>query len=126
MDTFVQSSLSEGMSNTILEAMATGIPVVATRVGGNPEMVEEGESGWLFKPGDVEHLSRLLLKLASHPELRQKSGDAARRRVRDGFSNESMLENYRQLYLELVHKRGADAKRTPAQTSLRPARSEHE
>lgn len=105
MDVFVQTSLREGMSNTLLEAMASGLPPVVTRVGGNPEIVEEDRCGWLFKPGDVEHLSRLLLMLAGNSALCKKIGQAARRRVQEAFSDESMIENYRQLYLELAGER---------------------
>lgn len=105
MDVFVQSSLSEGMSNTVLEAMATGLPVIATSVGGNAEVVEEGRTGHLFQPCDVESLADLLGRLAADPDRRANFGCAARLRVQESFSNESMLENYRDLYLELAKKR---------------------
>src|SRR5579864_842321 len=64
MDVFVLASISEGMSNTILEAMATGLPVVVTSAGGNPELVADGHSGWLFAPRDVETLVDRLVRLA--------------------------------------------------------------
>ena len=60
MDVFVLPSLGEGMSNTLLEAMASALPVVATRVGGNPELIEDGRSGFLFSPGDVAGLAAQL------------------------------------------------------------------
>lgn len=104
MDVFVQTSLGEGMSNTVLEAMASNLPLVVTRVGGNPEMVTAG-CGWLFAPGDVEHLSELLRMLADDRSLRATTGQAARRRVEETFSDQAMLGNYRQLYLELARKR---------------------
>jgi sugar transferase (PEP-CTERM/EpsH1 system associated) len=104
MDVFVQTSLGEGMSNTVLEAMASGLPAVVTRVGGNPEIVTPG-CGWLFDPGDVQHLSQLLLMLAGDRNLCARVGQAARSRVEEAFSHEIMLENYRQLYMELAHKK---------------------
>jgi sugar transferase (PEP-CTERM/EpsH1 system associated) len=104
MDVFVQTSLGEGMSNTVLEAMAAGLPAVVTAVGGNPEIVSQG-CGWLFDAGDVEHLSQLLLMLASNPSLCARTGQAARRHVEEAFSHSAMLENYRQLYLELAGKK---------------------
>jgi len=109
MDVFVLPSLSEGLSNTLLEAMASGLPVVATRVGGNPELVEEGRSGLLFNPRDADALGRVLLRLADVPALRRELGAAARRRVLDEFSLERMFSVYRELYVELAHQRGATA-----------------
>lgn len=104
MDVFVQTSLGEGMSNTLLEAMASGLPPIVTRVGGNPEIVT-GQCGWLFDPGDAKRLSELLLILAKDHNLRLKVGEAARARVEETFSLEVMLQNYQQLYLELARKR---------------------
>ena len=106
MDVFVQTSFSEGMSNTILEAMASGLPALVTRVGGNPEIIEEGFSGWMFSPGDVNQLSDLLFKLAGDEGLRKHAGRAARKHVQDLFSNQTMLENYRAMYFDLLQKRG--------------------
>lgn len=109
LDTFVLPSLSEGLSNTLLEAMATGLPVVATGVGGNPEVVEEGRSGFLFAPRDVVGLSELLRRLAGAPALRRQIGTAARRRVLDEFSLERMFLAYRELYLGLARQKGVTA-----------------
>ena len=109
MDAFVLPSLSEGLSNTLLEAMASGLPVVATRVGGNPEVVEEGRSGVLFPPRDADALSTLLLRLAGDPALRFEMGVVARRRVLDEFSLERMFSAYRKLYVELARQRGVTA-----------------
>jgi len=108
MDAFALTSISEGMSNTLLEAMATGLPVVATAVGGNPEVVVEDVSGWLFRPGDAETLSSRLTLLASQQDLRQRCGDAARERVIERFSLAHMLDEYAQLYLELAALRGVE------------------
>jgi sugar transferase (PEP-CTERM/EpsH1 system associated) len=106
MDVFVLPSLNEGMSNTLLEAMATGLPVVATRVGGNPEIVEDGACGWLFSPKDVANLAGRLTQLAKEPALRCVLGSAARQRVLKKFSFELMIETYRSLYLETAALKG--------------------
>jgi|HubBroStandDraft_1064217.scaffolds.fasta_scaffold140770_2 sugar transferase (PEP-CTERM/EpsH1 system associated) len=106
MDVFVLPSLKEGMSNTLLEAMATSLPVVATRVGGNPEIVEEGHTGWLFNPKDVAELSERLTQLANDLALRQGIGSSARRRVVAKFSLDLMIETYRNLYLEMAGAKG--------------------
>jgi sugar transferase (PEP-CTERM/EpsH1 system associated) len=105
MDAFVLPSLSEGMSNTLLEAMASGLAVVATNVGGNPELVVDGSSGYLFPPGDSQALASVLEELSRDPERRCQAGQAARRRALDEFSLDGMISNYRNLYLELGARR---------------------
>ncbi|MGE5324952.1 MAG: glycosyltransferase [Actinomycetota bacterium] len=124
MDVFVQTSLREGMSNTLLEAMATGLPAVVTRVGGNPEVVDEGVTGWLFAPGDVGDLSGLLLRLANEPGSRAFAGQAARRRILQMFSHETMLESYRTLYLELMEKRDLNRSKDSAGNEFQPGRKQ--
>ena len=104
MDVFVLPSFSEGMSNTLLEAMSCGMPVVATRVGGNPEVIEENCSGLLFAPGDVEQLSDCVVRLAQQQDFRGQLGEAARQRILAKFSLERMLDSYSQLYLEFAAK----------------------
>jgi len=104
IDVFVLPSISEGMSNTLLEAMSTGLPVVATRVGGNSELVEEGHSGFLFTARDVAKLATLLEGLANDPEGRDKMGASARQRVLERFRLDQMITGYRSLYLELAAK----------------------
>lgn len=106
MDAFVLPSISEGMSNTLLEAMAVGLPVIVTRVGGNTEVVEEDRSGWLFAPRDAETLGSRLTLLASREDLRRQYGAAARQRVIERFSLDCMLRDYSRLYLELAAKQG--------------------
>ena len=80
MDVFVLPSLAEGASNTILEAMATGVPVVATRVGGNPELIEEGETGFLVPRRDVTGLSAAIERYVANRPLTEQHGTAARGR----------------------------------------------
>lgn len=98
LDVFVLNSHSEGMSNTILEAMACGIPVVATSVGSNSTLVAEGESGCLTPPDNYDALAQALAKLAEQQVLRRSMGKAARLRIEKHFGITSMVEAYRQLY----------------------------
>jgi len=97
-DVFALTSLNEGISNTILEAMATGLPVVATRVGGNPELVVDGETGRLFPVGADDELASILIGYATQPELCRAHGAAARQRVVSGFSLPAMVDAYRAVY----------------------------
>ncbi len=106
MDIFVLPSICEGMSNTIIEAMASGLPVVATRAGGNPELVKEDRTGWLFSPGDFRNLSELLLRFTDDANLRNEFGHAARRRAVELFSLSGMIQRYRSLYFDLAARRG--------------------
>jgi len=106
MDIFVQASRAEGMSNTLLEAMASGLPLLATDVGGNPEVVKDGEVGWLFAPGDTPALARHIDALTSFAELRDRMGTAGRQRALQYFSVDRMLSEYRDLYRQLAARRG--------------------
>lgn len=101
IDVFVLPSLSEGISNTLLEAMASGVPALATSVGGNPELVQEGLTGRLFQPGDVPALSRLLDDYLTHPALRLAHGAAARRVAVERFSLPAMVAHYQLVYQQL-------------------------
>jgi sugar transferase (PEP-CTERM/EpsH1 system associated) len=102
MDIFVLPSISEGMSNTVLEAMASGLALAITRTGGNPELIDDGRVGWLFPPGDVGALASLLSRLVGDPALGKKYGQAARQRAVEHFSLSAMVQRYRELYLELA------------------------
>jgi glycosyltransferase involved in cell wall biosynthesis len=97
-DVFVLCSLNEGISNTILEAMATGLPVVATRVGGNPELVEDGVTGTLVPPGDHEAIAASLLEYRRRPGARARHGAAGRQRATLRFSVGAMVAAYEALY----------------------------
>jgi len=112
MDVFVLPSLGEGMSNTLLEAMACGLPVLATNVGGNPELIENNVNGCLFTPGDAEWLASKLKFLTRDPSLVHQLGTSARRRTIETFSLSRMLETYRSFYLDLVARRRVAAART--------------
>jgi sugar transferase (PEP-CTERM/EpsH1 system associated) len=98
MDIFVLPSLGEGISNTLLEAMSSGLPVVATRVGGNPELVDEGITGRLVAPGDPSALADALGEYVRNAGLRAAHGAAARRRAEDRFSLTAMVQGYGRVY----------------------------
>lgn len=97
-DAFVLPSLGEGISNTILEAMASGLPVVATRVGGNPELVADGETGWIVPSDDVEAMSARLVDLARDPQQSASMGRLGRAQVERQFSLDAMVAAYRRIY----------------------------
>ena len=102
LDVFVLPSLREGISNTLLEAMASGRPVIATRVGGNPEIVPEGIAGKLIPPGAPEALAAAILDYLEHPALMRLHGEAGRATVLRHFSLSSMLEKYDRTYRSLL------------------------
>jgi len=102
MDVFVLPSLAEGISNTILEAMATGLPVIATRVGGNVELVRDGECGALFEAGDAAALKRLLAGYLVDPGSRRRHGERSRQLAVESFSLKAMVEGYRGAYERLI------------------------
>ncbi len=101
LDIFTLCSRSEGMSNTVLEAMAAGLPVVATAVGGTPEMVCDGETGYLVPPHDPQPLEAALMRLLHDTHQRQRLGRRGRCRVETRFSLSVMVDAYEQLYEQL-------------------------
>jgi glycosyltransferase involved in cell wall biosynthesis len=100
-DVFLNSSRSESFSNAILEAMASGLPVVATRVGGNPESVSDGVTGFLVSAGDPVSMGEAMEKLAFDPLLRDQMGQAGMDRVRTLFSKERSFSDLERLYSSL-------------------------
>lgn len=96
------TSTSESFPNAILEAMAGGLPVVATRVGGVAELVAEGETGLLAPAGDAHALAQHLLKLEADTALRARLGQAGWQRARQQFSVERMVQRYEDLYEDLL------------------------
>ncbi len=105
MSVFVLPSQAEGISNTVLEAMASGLPVVATAVGGNPELVIDGETGRLVPPGDPAALATALRGYLDDPTLGVRHGAAGRARARARFSLEGMLQRYGELYANALARR---------------------
>lgn len=105
LDIFVLPSLAEGISNTILEAMATRLPVIATQTGGNPELVEDGENGLLVPVGDVHALSKALEKLVCEPSLAALMGTKGLEKVSARFNWAHTVNEYLGVY-EGVLRRG--------------------
>lgn len=101
-DLSVLPSHEEGFSNVILESMAAGLPVVATRVGGNSEAVLDGVSGWLVPPRNPEIMAEKVIDLLKDPDKSKKWGEVGRRRVKDLFSVEKMVQNHLRLYEETL------------------------
>lgn len=106
MDVFVQPSLMEGMSNAMLEAMAVGLPIVATAVGGNPEMVESGVGGLLVPPSTPDALADAMLSYCANDQARSAHGAAARARAENEFPLDKMVAGYISAYRDALASRG--------------------
>jgi len=102
LDCFVLPSLGEGISNTILEAMACGLPVIATAVGGNPELVQEGSTGHLVPAADPGALARAIIDFAQSPKKARAMGYAGRKRIEAQFSMTTMIDSYQKIYDHLL------------------------
>jgi glycosyltransferase involved in cell wall biosynthesis len=104
MDVSVLTSLSEGLSITLLESMNYGLPVVVTRVGGNPELVVDGQTGYLVPPRDPASFAARVVELLQNPSLRSSMGEAGYRRIRENFRIDGVAERYLDVYDELLRK----------------------
>jgi glycosyltransferase involved in cell wall biosynthesis len=102
LDLFVLASFSEGTSMALLEAMSAGVPVAVTAVGGNPEIVSDGETGWLVPSGAGALLSQVLVEAATDPEKCARLGSAGRRMVAERYTFPRMLQAYRECYRALL------------------------
>jgi len=114
-DLFLLTSLSEGIPVTLIEAMGAGLPVVATRVGGVPEVVVEGQTGLLADASDAEALAAAVRKLLTDATLRQRLAMAGQARAAALFSQQAMHAAYARLYREMLGleaSAGPDACRT--------------
>jgi sugar transferase (PEP-CTERM/EpsH1 system associated) len=108
-DVFVLPSLQEGISNTILEAMASAVPVIATATGGNLELVEDGRSGRFFAPGNDAALTALLSEYLARPDYRSEHAGFARRRALDNFALPVMVQRYQAVYERLSASRSPES-----------------
>lgn len=112
----VLPSLSEGLSNTLLESMAAGVPTVATRVGGTPEVIRDGENGLLVAPADHVALASSICRLLEGRALATKLGDAARRTIAEQYSTAQLIERTSRFYDSVV--RGTSRFAPQPETSL--------
>jgi len=101
MKLYVLPAYAEGIPSTIFEAMACGTPVLATPVGGIPDVIKEGETGFLLESNDPKHIADRITKLLDNPELLEKVGANAYKHVRENFSYEKTLEAWRKIIMEL-------------------------
>lgn len=103
MHCFVLPSLAEGVSNTLLEAMATGLPVIATDVGGNAELVVQDRTGTLVTSGDADSMADAMIRYFESPNLARRHGMAGRDRVCERFSLNRMVTDYQTLYSRMLN-----------------------
>ena len=118
LDCFILPSLGEGISNTILEAMAARLAVVATRVGGNAELIESGMTGLLVPPGDSDALAEALVRYSTDRALARRHAKAARRVAQTRFSLARMVTDYCILYETALAAAGV--RLPPAAEALSP------
>ncbi len=108
IDLLILTSISESSPNAILEAMAIGRPVVATRVGGIPELVQDGQTGILVTPRKAEEVAERVIMLLKNPALRREMGEAARRRVENEYTVEQVMRRLDGIYSGLLSERRAN------------------
>lgn len=108
LDCFVLPSLAEGISNTILEAMASGLPVIATNVGGNADLVTAGKTGEIIPAANPDAMAQEILRLAHEPALAKDMGLTGRDLVEKKFSMNAMVAAYQGTYDKLLHRTGAN------------------
>ncbi len=102
LDVIVLPSFTEGLPNVVLEACAAGVPVVATAVGGTPEVIEDGENGYLAPPGDAKALAGCVLAVLGAEDGGRGMGEYGRRRVRAEFTFDAQAAQYRRLFAEVT------------------------
>jgi glycosyltransferase involved in cell wall biosynthesis len=104
-DVFVLPSLCESCSMSLLEAMSHGLPIIATNVGGTPELVESQRNGILVAPGDAAALGAAIVRLSEDVALRARMAEANVSRVADAFTVQAMAAAYVSVYEQIVHRR---------------------
>jgi glycosyltransferase involved in cell wall biosynthesis len=113
-DLSVLASTAEGLPNTVLESMAAGLPVVATQVGGTPEIVEDGVTGLLVPPRDTSALAQAVIRLLENPALAKRLALAGQEHVRTHFSFDRLISELDGFYLELLAQKGRVSRRVAA------------
>ena len=108
-DVFCLPSFAEGVPVVLMEAMATGRPVIATRIAGVPELVEDGISGLLVAPGNFEELADALLRLSVSPEERESLGLAGRHKVEEAFDSGHCAAELAKVFTDMALSRSAQA-----------------
>ena len=103
-DIFVLPSLQEGLPNSLLEAMACGLPVVATRIGGVVDIVKDGENGILVEPGDPKGMAEGIVRLFKDQEFARKIARNAFQTIKNSYSIDSIVPRYIELYRQLLRK----------------------
>jgi glycosyltransferase involved in cell wall biosynthesis len=114
LDVFVLPSRTEGMSNALLEAMATGLPVVATAVGGTPEVIADGSSGLLVPVDDPAAMAAAIVRVLDDPSLAGRLGAAARQTVEERYGAKSMVRRLEAVYAAVANSGGGAAGRDAA------------
>lgn len=109
-DVFVLTSRSEGLPNTLMEAMAAALPCVSTDVGGCRELVEHGVTGYLVPAGDAQLLAARIREVAADPEARARMGRAGRQRIASGYSVERLASQVEQVFLRLLEAAGSKSR----------------
>jgi glycosyltransferase involved in cell wall biosynthesis len=105
-DAFLLPSVNEGTPVSAIEALASGTPVVATRVGGVPDVVTDGVDGFLVEPGDTDAAAERIAALALDPQLKTRLGEAGRGRARERYSVERLVDDVDRLYRSLLEAKG--------------------
>jgi L-malate glycosyltransferase len=119
IDIFVLPSLSEALSNSLMEAMACGCCPVVSRVGGNPELVKDGSHGFLFQPGKSDELAAKLQELIANPDLRQRLANAAHDSVHANFSRAASARRMAEIYGQLLTAGPTEPEASPSAQSGR-------
>ncbi|MDY6824164.1 MAG: glycosyltransferase [Thermodesulfobacteriota bacterium] len=102
-DLALNTSDSEGFSNAVMEAMRAGLPVVASDVGGNSELIQDGKTGLLFKPGSANDLTEKIVFLLTHSDIADKLGKAARQSIISNFDIQTIVQQHANLYQSMVN-----------------------